>query len=302
MRGITCILDACTVINLLHIDEDETLVKKLASVDYFLCETVMREIGDNVFKKFDKHVALSAEHESRRLKRKQIETSLTQFRARVYGNERVLTEMGADFFESVKQVSGYEKDNGEFRSAALALCLSRNRPSDVHEGRYSEVKLFFHTDDSPAKEEFEKFYRLQQIGSIEDTVDLLILLHRLEGDTFNRTALDRALRDLQAQYASEVTSLTARLRELLENGSTEEQRDANFKGAVQGILSLLIAGRYEALKDKREALLRQGKKFSRVTALLDEHAAIFELKDSDVGLFSKIKEARDYIPKLHKLL
>ncbi len=302
MRGITCVLDACTVINLLHIDEDEVLLKKLESVDYFICDEVMREIQVNVFKKFDRQAADPVEQASRRAKKKEIEQALVRIRTRVHGNERVVKEMGADFFDRVRDATGYAKDNGEFRSAALSLCLSRCRPSELHPGGAVEVKLFFHTDDSPARQEFGAFFRYQQIGSIEDSVDLLVLLHRLEGESFNHKALDKALLDLQAEYMHEVNELIARLRSMNENLSRQERMDRAFKTQLSGTLSLLEKGQFQAVNEKRATIAKMGSKFSKVVELIDEYPTVLELENREDGIFKKIKEVRTYLPKLHKVV
>ena len=46
------ILDACTIINFLHIDEDEFLIKQLKAKKFNLCRKVFEETNKNVFNKF----------------------------------------------------------------------------------------------------------------------------------------------------------------------------------------------------------------------------------------------------------
>ena len=46
------ILDACTIINLLHIDEDDFLLKKLKESKFNVCRKVFEETNKNVFNKF----------------------------------------------------------------------------------------------------------------------------------------------------------------------------------------------------------------------------------------------------------
>lgn len=201
MGNICCLLDACTVINLIHIDEDDFLLKKLKSLDLHINEIVFSEIKLNVLDRLSNNISKYSDVKTKKLITKEIDQKIVFFRGKKNNNEDLFNDMGNDFFDKIKEITGYSKDpNGELCSTAYALYLSR----------LYEKKVFFYTDDYPAKEFFSNFFEFQQIGQIKDTVDLLILVYWLDED-FNETQLDRILSELYSQYAIEVTILKERL-------------------------------------------------------------------------------------------
>jgi len=203
MKKIACILDACTVINLIHIDDESGyLINLLSQMDIYLREKVFEEVKDNVYDKIDK-LRKNEKPEAHIIKsiKKDIDQKLTIFRGKQILNEEITKDFGLDYFSRIKTLTSYEKSNGEFYSTALAVYLSRER----------DIKLFFHTDDSPAKDEFQLFFKFQQIGYIEDTADLLVLLYRIN-ENLSLIALDKALSDLASEYAIEVSILEKKLR------------------------------------------------------------------------------------------
>lgn len=59
--------------------------------------------------------------------------------------------------------------------------------------------VILYTDDFPAKKEFSNLFNLQQIGKIEDSVDLLLFLYWFKDD-FTIQRLKDKLRDLISEY------------------------------------------------------------------------------------------------------
>ena len=223
MGNICCLLDACTVINLIHIDEDDFLLKKMDKLEVHINDEVFNEIRANVRKGFD-NIALDKDGIER-----VIDQKLTYFRGKKNDNSELLNDVGSDYFERIKTVTKYTKKlNGELYSSAYALYLSR----------FCEKKVFFYTDDYPAKEYFSSFFEYQQIGHIKDSVDLLVLLYWLD-DKFTEQQLDNVLSDLHSQYATKVTVLKQKLRDF-----SNYNVDATFKRNKKEIvynLSLLLS-------------------------------------------------------------
>lgn len=176
------VIDACTLINLLRIDEDDNfLYKHLKSLEVHVAETVYNEIKKNIFKN-----AISETDE----KRIDILLPLLPSEFEFHLDEVVKKDVGNEFFEQICSFSGHTKKfNGELISSVLALVLSR----------CEESKVCFVTDDFPAKEEFIPFFTIQQIGLIEDSIDLLLMLHWSKSD-FTKIKLENALSDLKAEY------------------------------------------------------------------------------------------------------
>jgi hypothetical protein len=218
MNNICCLLDACTAINLIHIDEEDFLLKKMDKLEVHINDTVFDEIKANVRKRIDKAI------EYRNGVEKTIDQKLTFFRGKKNDNSELLKDVGGDYFERIKTVTNYTKKlNGELYSSAYALYLSR----------FSEKKVFFYTDDYPAKEYLSSFFHYQQIGHIKDSVDLLVLLYWLD-DKFTEKQLDNLLSDLYSQYATEVTVLKQKLQAFYNNNI-----DAGFRRTKKDIVENL---------------------------------------------------------------
>lgn len=176
------VIDACSLINLLRIDEDDNfLYKHLKSLDVHISETVYNEIKSNIFKN-----AIS-ETDAKRIK-----TLLPLFPTvfKLHQDEDIKKDVGIQYFEQIFSYTGHSKKyNGELSSSVLALVLSR----------YEESIVCFLTDDFPAKNEFSQFFSIQQIGLIEDSIDLLLMLHWSKSN-FSRKKLESILSDLRAEY------------------------------------------------------------------------------------------------------
>ena len=193
------VIDACTLINLLRIDEDDNfLYKHLKSLEVHVAETVYNEIKKNIFKN-----AISETDE----KRIDILLPLLPSEFEFHLDEVVKKDVGNEFFEQICSFSGHTKKfNGELISSVLSLVLSR----------CEESKVCFLTDDFPAKEEFIPFFTIQQIGLIEDSIDLLLMLHWSKSD-FTKIKLENALSDLKAEYNRTQSAFVGRIVRLKSN-------------------------------------------------------------------------------------
>lgn len=176
------VIDACSLINLLRIDEDDNfLYKHLKSLDVHISETVYNEIKSNIFKN-----AIS-ETDAKRIKAL-LPLFPTAFK--LHQDEDIKKDVGIQYFEQIFSYTGHSKKyNGELISSVLALVLSR----------YEESIVCFFSDDFPAKNEFSQFFSIQQIGLIEDSIDLLLMLHWSKSN-FSRKKLESILSDLRAEY------------------------------------------------------------------------------------------------------
>lgn len=283
MNNICCVLDACTAINLIHIDEDDFLLKKMDKLEVHINDTVFDEIKANVRKGVGD---ISADRNG---VEKAIEQKLTFFRGKKNDNNELLKDVGRDYFDRIKTVTNYTKKlNGELYSSAYALYLSR----------FSEKKVFFYTDDYPAKEYFSSFFNHQQIGHIKDSVDLLVLLYWLD-DKFTEKQLDNLLSDLYSQYATEVIVLKRKLQDFLNSNI-----DAEFKRNKKEIadnLSLLVNKLdkldFRNLGDLYSFFETNKPKCKVIFEILKKYDSVFELeKKSDAEtLLGKISKTRKAI-------
>ena len=173
MTLINCILDACTFINILNIDDNQFLLKKLDKININICETVFKEVQINGKIKIEKTEFKDKLSKLTALRER--DENISSLRKYIITNRKIETDIDdIDFFKKIKLLVNYSKDNGEFFSTALGFYLSR----------YCEMKIFFHTDDVPAREKFQEYFLYHQIGIIEDSIDLLILLYRLSDEDF----------------------------------------------------------------------------------------------------------------------
>lgn len=173
------ILDACTIINILHIDdEDDFLFKQIQQFKIRLPEIILKEANINWRKK---RVDDSKEH--------QIDQNISLLYA-CYENLDEYEKDGT--IDKIKEFSRHtKKENGELYATALALKISRDE----------NVRVYFYTDDFPAKEEFGGYFDYQQIGQIQDSVDLLVFLYRMNTpQVFSKHMLQQYLSLLSAEY------------------------------------------------------------------------------------------------------
>jgi hypothetical protein len=171
------VLDTCTIINLLRIDnEDGFLVEKLKDFSFYISDSVYNEVQTNANRK-----PLSSEQKDYIIKH------LSLFGERIIiPDEKIKTE----FFDDLKKFCDYNKENGELHSTLLSLYICRKEGS----------RLFFYTDDFPAKRQFDPYFSYQQLGSIGDSVDLLLFLFWAVTD-FKKKQLEKYLRNLYSEYA-----------------------------------------------------------------------------------------------------
>jgi len=274
----TCVLDACTIINLIYIDgesENDFLIKKLE--DHYrinVSEKVIKEASDNRFlrlKKLNKIGALNNVE-------KEIGRKVAHFRKFIKSNEDVSKSFGNDFFRTVKRRSDYGKENGEFYSVALSLYLSRLDSSHV----------IFYTDDKPAEEHFASFFRNQQIGKIEDSIDLLVFLYWRDPD-FEKRDLEHLLSELHSQYATRVDDLLTVVRKYKEQQAYG--RIKKIKNFLDGMEHKLDKLDFSGLKGLRESIRQHRRNHSELCNKLTEYEDVFELEtNSKSNFLTKIRE------------
>lgn len=284
MKQITCILDACTIINLIHIDRDEELCKNLNNINYYLCEKVFDEVRLNVFKSIERKKKKNELKENFEEIKSEIEQKLNYFRNNLYYNSRIESEYSKTFFNDVATWSNYTKKNGEFYSSALALFLSRLIDQDSFEG----IKLSFHTDDFPAKKEFEDFFQYHQIGHIEDTVDLLILLYRLN-EKITKNKLEHLLSELFAQYATDVSEMKNLLNKEISNIPKALIRDKEYKIKLSSLIFKLNNLKFEGCRELRDWFYNKRKKYPKINIITTEYNSVFDLETDSTNLLEKIK-------------
>ena len=185
MRSSVIVLDACTIINLLRIDDDnhflfELLLKIASQNSLFISEEVLEETSRNKFC-----------NDLSDAKKKQINQVLPQLQK--FKKENQYIQGYGDIVSFVRKYVNYEKRyNGELSSAILCVILSMETSNHIA----------FVTDDYPAKHAFQNLFSFLHFGHIEDTVDFLISLYKSQSSLkFNRNMLIEFISRLKGRYA-----------------------------------------------------------------------------------------------------
>jgi hypothetical protein len=209
------ILDACTLINLLRIDQDEFLLNSLKVLELNITSKVYNEVKNNIKKNY-----LSNEQI------KHIDQVIPQLLLYCHKDEVIIENISPEFLNQIRHFSQHRKqDNGELISSALSLYLSRDKRS----------KVFFYTDDFPAKNQFEPFFNYQQIGAIGDSVDLLLFMYWIKSD-FDFKRLKGYLQDLKSEYNQPLKQFISKIQSKKDLFTRKENKNKELVENVNKIL------------------------------------------------------------------
>lgn len=172
------ILDACTLINLLRIDQDEILYDHLTSFNIKIAETVYQEFNANIFKN-----GYTVELRDR------INRYRTTLSSYIEQNKTIKANISNELCEEIKAFTLHDKEDGEFYSLLLSLYLSR----------YEMTQINLYTDDKPATDQFSEYFVFQQLGLLGDSIDLIIYMF-CHSDKISEVDLNRFLDNLKSEY------------------------------------------------------------------------------------------------------
>lgn len=172
------ILDACTLINIFRIDEDEILYSHLQSYNIKIAETVLDEVKKNIFKN-----GWSKEIHDR------IDKYLPYLVLYVEHNDDIISNFKDEDCDEIKKFTHHSKSDGEFYSLLLSLYLSR----------YEMTHVNLYTDDKPATDQFSEYFMFQQLGLLGDSIDLILYMF-CHSDKFSEINLKRFLEKLRSEY------------------------------------------------------------------------------------------------------
>lgn len=184
------VLDACTILNLLRIDdENDFLLKQIKNWKVCLPSTVLKETklhvrSDFYTKEKNEHIFLIINQEFDQRKTSDID---------------IKKDLSDEGFDKVVKFCGHKKrENGELYCVALALVKSREENDSVT----------LYTDDYKATEEFRDFYRYHCIGNMGDTLDLLTRLYWSTPEKDFQYSVYRAfLENLRAEYNHQLNTV-----------------------------------------------------------------------------------------------
>lgn len=265
------ILDTCTLINILRIDnEEEFLVEKLKNFNFQISDIVYNEAQTNVHRK-----TLSVEQKEYVVKH------LPFFGERIVVPDESVKNT---FFEDLKKFCHYtkSKDNGELQSTFLALYLSRKEGS----------RLFFYTDDFPAKKQFKPYFSFQQLGSIGDSVDLLLFLFWSVAD-FNEKRLEKYLKSLYSEYAIPLRNFATEIEKNKDVWVSSKPRDLKLNDNLRKIEMGCLNLNFDILYDGINFFKTNKSRYSDIYDVIDKYDDI----DKESELTVKIKDVLDKLDK-----
>lgn len=243
------VLDTCTILNLLRIDEDdEFLYKKLTGLNINICKTVYDEIFRNVREKTfsDAQIKYISSHTPH---------------LGIYVKECEKNEQ--EYKDSIRQFCKYNKENGEFYSTLISLYICRKE----------NCHLFFYTDDYPAKCTFDSYFNYQQIGAIGDTVDLLVFLYWSNPD-FQQKKLEKYLQSLLSEFATPFTKFKNQFKAKKNSWINNDIKNKKLKENLNLIESGLDCLDSEKIEKGITYFKNNAKLYKEINAFLDCYSDI----------------------------
>ncbi|MFL1684401.1 hypothetical protein [Coprobacter secundus] len=244
------VLDTCTILNLLRIDEDdEFLYKKLIKLNINICQKVFEEANKNIN---TKHFSNS--------QKKYISSHIPYFGTYILTcDERFESEYKA----KIKQFCNYKKENGEFYSALISLYLCRDK----------NCRLYFYTDDHPAKNIFDSYFSYQQIGVIGDTIDLLVFLCWSNSD-FKQHMLEKYLQNLLSEFAIPFKNFKDQFLKMKKEWIARDVKNKRLYEELNKIEEGIEKLDFETIGIGIDYFKKDSKSYKEINAFLDSYSDI----------------------------
>ena len=262
------ILDACTIINLLLIDEDDYLLSCLDCLNKKITESVFNEVRDNLkyIQKQDNEV-LKLDNEYEVERKLGIVRAWQEMTIKVNGND-----------ENFENVFNYKtKKNGEFYSSILALNVK------LSEG----TKVVFYTDDYVAKEHFSDYYNWHQIGYIEDTVELMVFMYTIFKD-FRDSRFERFLSKIRSRYVSQITDFIKILRSC--QNTLPKTKIRKINSILTQLITALEELDFKNVEKLRDDLLSEDKEYFNKT--FKKYKDVFVSQNERGQIIEKVKAVK----------
>jgi len=259
------VLDTCTIINLLRIDEDdEFLFKNLKNLNLNISDCVYNEVQKNVNKK-----PLTKEQKD------YITQRLPSFAAHIISPDKKFKD---DYLAELKKFCNYTKENGELHSTLLSLHICRKEGS----------RLFFYTDDFPAKRQFAPYFSYQQIGIIGDSVDLLLFLYWSVLD-FKEKRLNKYLQNLYSEYATPLKDFSNKITTNKDSWLKSNSKDIKLKDNLLKIERGCYDLNFAILNEGIGFFKTNKDRYKTINNLIGKYPDI----DTESEITVKIKDVRD---------
>lgn len=244
------VLDTCTILNLLRIDEDdEFLYKKLINLNINICQTVFEEAIKNInTKPFSDS------------QKKYISSHIPFLGKCILKCDE---QFESEYKDRIKQFCNYKKENGEFCSTLISLYLCRDK----------NCRLYFYTDDYPAKTVFDSYFNYQQIGVIGDTIDLLVFLYWSNSD-FKQQMLEKYLQNLLSEFAIPFKNFKGQFLEKKRVWAACNVKNKKLHENLSKIENGLEKLDFEMIEIGTDYFKKDAKSYKEINAFLDSYSDI----------------------------
>lgn len=212
------VLDACAFLNLLKSLRDEKyfdVIESEVEEVYIASDKIQKEIHSKRYENL-----LPNDDDMREYIDRVIIPRLARY---------TCSEDTRDCQAFLKGATGYAKENGEFYSAALSLYLSRMSGNKLYE---QLLAVHLVSDDLDALEDFEQFFRTNQIGQIISSTDLMMVLYIRERIT--RKELDNFFFSLKSLYSRAHAEVKDEIKRL-----AQRENDVKIQSCLSMIMNLL---------------------------------------------------------------
>jgi len=182
----------------------------------------------------------------------------------------------------VKKVHNYKDDNGELHCTSYALYYSRCKKT--------LYETFLFTDDDGAIGDFEDFFKINSIGSILTTIDLLNILYRKEN--IPKKAVLNFAENLKKLYISDFNELSKLAHEATASKGIKS-RESALLTEIREQLDSIKFDEIKKLISHRSSIYKKIKKHNK---------KFDELLNKVINLdYKKIKTLDEKIKQLEKI-
>jgi len=283
-KGQIILLDACTLINILYINENECITKLLKKLNFFIAEKVYEETKKNLFARF---TLIQKDDEDFKNK---LQTHLLNLSSNIITNNKIQDLTDSNFINDALKVFNYRNRNGEFFSSAYSLFLSR----------VYDTKVVFFTDDYPARQHFSKYFEFQKIGYVEDIVDLLVFLSTMS-NSFTTRALINYFTSILSSYNSQIVSLRKELEKFRNNLTFQQKKDSFLRNNLTSLLKKLSNFELDGIKNYQNKF--DSRKYPALASIIKNYTSVFEINsESREAMINKVNNIKRLLEeqKLYK--
>ena len=284
------VFDACNLINIYNIDEDDFLLKILFKLNFKIPGKVFNELQSNIYKKYQFYKINNHSYDKEKLDG--VEKYLSSLRGKIVSDK----EIKVDLKELYNKMQSFcflpgSKESGEELSTALSLILSRDK----------EQRVIFFTDDYSfsMRSTSSDYFIYNQIGYISDTSELLTYLY-WRFSNFRKSTFIEYLTSLKSEYNLSVEFLLDKLRNYKSNMPPQIIRsNKDFVESLVSIIRSLDSRNFIEFNKKFDYFKRKKSKYYKdIASILKSFENIKELSSNNSNnQITKINNLIEHIDK-----